>query len=98
LAEVPYGVFALVLTPTRELALQIADQFNNPFFPPHPLPFPLHPSTRSALISAEASRGPLWRVRPGAHPHQGARPADCRPVPGSGLVAVSALRHCYRRG
>ncbi|CAI6008727.1 unnamed protein product [Closterium sp. NIES-65] len=27
LAEDPYGVFALVLTPTRELALQIADQF-----------------------------------------------------------------------
>lgn len=27
LAENPYGVFALVLTPTRELAFQIADQF-----------------------------------------------------------------------
>ncbi|KAG0458405.1 hypothetical protein HPP92_023259 [Vanilla planifolia] len=27
LAEGPYGVFALVLTPTRELACQIADQF-----------------------------------------------------------------------
>lgn len=27
LAEDPYGVFALVLTPTRELAYQIADQF-----------------------------------------------------------------------
>ncbi|CAI7781669.1 unnamed protein product, partial [Closterium sp. NIES-53] len=27
LAEDPYGVFALVLTPTRELALQIAHQF-----------------------------------------------------------------------
>ncbi|KAJ2356310.1 putative RNA helicase, partial [Coemansia sp. RSA 2611] len=28
LSEDPYGVFALVLTPTRELAYQIADQFN----------------------------------------------------------------------
>ena len=27
LAEDPYGVFAVVLTPTRELASQIADQF-----------------------------------------------------------------------
>lgn len=27
LAEDPHGVFALVLTPTRELAYQIADQF-----------------------------------------------------------------------
>lgn len=27
LAVDPYGVFALVLTPTRELAFQIADQF-----------------------------------------------------------------------
>ncbi|KAJ7542832.1 hypothetical protein O6H91_09G014300 [Diphasiastrum complanatum] len=27
LAEVPYGIFALVLTPTRELAFQICDQF-----------------------------------------------------------------------
>ena len=27
LSEDPYGVFALVLTPTRELAYQIADQF-----------------------------------------------------------------------
>ncbi|PKA49352.1 DEAD-box ATP-dependent RNA helicase 36 [Apostasia shenzhenica] len=27
LAEVPYGVFALVLTPTRELACQLAEQF-----------------------------------------------------------------------
>ncbi|GAA97479.1 uncharacterized protein L969DRAFT_83780 [Mixia osmundae IAM 14324] len=27
LAEDPYGIFALVLTPTRELAFQIADQF-----------------------------------------------------------------------
>lgn len=27
LAEDPYGVFALILTPTRELAYQIADQF-----------------------------------------------------------------------
>mmetsp|Transcript_12569 Transcript_12569/g.20495 ORF Transcript_12569/g.20495 Transcript_12569/m.20495 type:complete len:431 (+) Transcript_12569:2534-3826(+) len=27
LAEDPYGIFALVLTPTRELALQIAEQF-----------------------------------------------------------------------
>ena len=27
LAEDPYGVFALVLTPTRELAFQIAEQF-----------------------------------------------------------------------
>lgn len=28
LAENPYGIYALVLTPTRELAFQIADQFN----------------------------------------------------------------------
>jgi len=28
LAEDPYGIYALVLTPTRELAFQIADQFN----------------------------------------------------------------------
>lgn len=28
LAKDPYGVFALVLTPTRELAIQIADQFH----------------------------------------------------------------------
>eukprot|EP00940_MAST-03C_sp_MAST-3C-sp2_P003465 g3465.t1 len=28
LSKDPYGVFALVLTPTRELAMQIADQFN----------------------------------------------------------------------
>lgn len=28
LSQDPYGVFALVLTPTRELAYQIADQFN----------------------------------------------------------------------
>ena len=27
LAEDPYGVFAVVLTPTRELALQISEQF-----------------------------------------------------------------------
>lgn len=27
LAEDPFGVFALILTPTRELAFQIADQF-----------------------------------------------------------------------
>ena len=27
LAEDPYGIFALVLTPTRELAIQIAEQF-----------------------------------------------------------------------
>lgn len=27
LAEDPYGIFALILTPTRELAVQIADQF-----------------------------------------------------------------------
>lgn len=27
LAEDPYGIFALILTPTRELAFQIADQF-----------------------------------------------------------------------
>ncbi len=27
LSEDPYGIFALVLTPTRELAGQIADQF-----------------------------------------------------------------------
>lgn len=27
LCEDPYGIFALVLTPTRELAFQIADQF-----------------------------------------------------------------------
>lgn len=28
LAADPYGVFALVLTPTRELAFQIAEQFS----------------------------------------------------------------------
>jgi ATP-dependent RNA helicase DDX49/DBP8 len=28
LAPDPYGIFAVVLTPTRELAMQIADQFN----------------------------------------------------------------------
>lgn len=28
LCEDPYGIFALVLTPTRELAYQIADQFS----------------------------------------------------------------------
>merc|ERR1719336_2260870 len=28
LSEDPYGIYALVLTPTRELAFQIADQFN----------------------------------------------------------------------
>ncbi|KAL2653879.1 hypothetical protein R1flu_022007 [Riccia fluitans] len=28
LAENPYGIYALVITPTRELAFQIADQFN----------------------------------------------------------------------
>ncbi|KAL5003991.1 hypothetical protein ScPMuIL_017447 [Solemya velum] len=28
LSEDPYGIFALVLTPTRELAFQIAEQFN----------------------------------------------------------------------
>eukprot|EP00002_Diphylleia_rotans_P039899 TRINITY_DN9376_c0_g1_i4.p1 TRINITY_DN9376_c0_g1~~TRINITY_DN9376_c0_g1_i4.p1 ORF type:complete len:462 (-),score=101.90 TRINITY_DN9376_c0_g1_i4:12-1397(-) len=28
LAEDPYGIYALVLTPTRELAVQIAEQFN----------------------------------------------------------------------
>lgn len=27
LCEDPYGIFALILTPTRELAYQIADQF-----------------------------------------------------------------------
>lgn len=27
LSEVPYGVFALVVTPTRELAYQLAEQF-----------------------------------------------------------------------
>lgn len=27
LCEDPYGIFALILTPTRELAFQIADQF-----------------------------------------------------------------------
>ena len=27
LSQDPYGIFALVLTPTRELAYQIADQF-----------------------------------------------------------------------
>ncbi len=27
LAEDPFGIFALILTPTRELAFQIADQF-----------------------------------------------------------------------
>lgn len=27
LSEDPYGIFALVLTPTRELAFQIGDQF-----------------------------------------------------------------------
>lgn len=27
LSEDPYGIYALVLTPTRELAFQIADQF-----------------------------------------------------------------------
>lgn len=27
LCEEPYGIFALILTPTRELAYQIADQF-----------------------------------------------------------------------
>src|SRR4051794_3616005 len=27
LAQDPYGIFALILTPTRELAYQIADQF-----------------------------------------------------------------------
>ena len=27
LAKDPYGIFALVLTPTRELAIQIAEQF-----------------------------------------------------------------------